>query len=414
MKSIIILGDGMSDHPVAALGGKTPLMVARKPHIDRIARMGRTGLFATIPEGMSNGSAVANLSVLGYDPRVCFKGRGVLEAASMNVVLKPGDVAMRCNLMTIDDAGKIKNHSAGHISNEEAHEIMADIQNALGQATGDMPLKFYPGVSYRHLLVLDESWAVPEVTCAPPHDFVGQDAVSLYPKANSEAAAATAKKLVELHRQASEILRNHPVNLKRIADGKDPANSIWTWSPGTRPEMATLRELYNKTGAVISAVDLVQGLGVLAGMEKIVVEGATGLHDTNYEGKAAAALEALEKHDVVYVHVEATDEAGHEKNLDLKIKCIEYLDNRLVRPILEGIEERGIEATVSILPDHPTPVETGAHASDPVPFAIWDPRKKGDDVSVYDEESVKQGALGLLKGEAFFKMAINAQDFAGD
>ena len=414
MKSIIILGDGMSDHPVAALGGKTPLMVARKPHIDHIARMGHTGLFATIPEGMSNGSAVANLSVLGYDPRVCFKGRGVLEAASMNVALKPADVAMRCNLMTIDDSGKIKNHSAGHISNAEAHEIIADIQKVLGQTSGANPLTFYPGVSYRHLLVLDESWAIPDVDCAPPHDFVGQDAVSLYPKARSAAATATARKLVELHEQARALLRNHPVNLKRIASGKDPANSIWTWSPGTRPQMATLQELYNKTGAVISAVDLVQGLGVLAGMEKIVVEGATGLYDTNYEGKAAAALDAIEKHDVVYVHVEATDEAGHEKDLALKIKCIEYLDDRLVRPILEGIEKRGIEATVSILPDHPTPVETGAHASDPVPFAIWHPHRKGDSVTVYDEESVKQGALGLLKGDAFFKMAINSQGFPND
>ncbi|MBN2715922.1 MAG: cofactor-independent phosphoglycerate mutase [Deltaproteobacteria bacterium] len=408
MKSIIILGDGMSDHPVAALNGKTPLMVARKPHIDFIAKMGKTGLFATIPEGMSNGSAVANLSVLGYDPRVCFKGRGVLEAASMQVALKPADVAMRCNLLTIDTNGKIKNHSAGHISNAEAHEIIADLQKALGEEDGDTPLRFHPGVSYRHLLVLDESWAVPDVECAPPHDFVGVDAISLYPKAKTANADTTARKLVELHDKARKILENHPVNLKRIAAGKDPANAIWTWSPGTRPHMDTIQTLYGKSGAVISAVDLVQGLGVLAGMEKIVVEGATGLHDTNYEGKAQAALDALARHDVVYVHVEATDEAGHEKNLALKIKCIEYLDERLVKPILEGIQKSGIEATVSILPDHPTPVETGAHDSDPVPFAIWNPREPGDSVERYDEESVRKGGFGLIQGNAFFRLAINS------
>ena len=408
MKSIIILGDGMSDHPVAALNGKTPLMVAKKPHIDHIAKMGKTGRFATIPEGMSNGSAVANLSVLGYDPRVCFKGRGVLEAASMQVKLGPADVAMRCNLLTLDGDGKIKNHSAGHISNEEAHVIISDLQKTLGEDSGSTPLRFHPGVSYRHLLVLDGSWASPDLECAPPHDFVGGDANSLYPKATSEGAETTARKLVELHDAARELLKKHPVNLKRIANGKDPANAIWTWSPGTKPEMETIQSIYGKTGAVISAVDLVQGLGVLAGMEKIMVEGATGLYDTNYEGKAQAALDAIERHDVVYVHVEATDEAGHEKDLDLKIKCIEYLDNRLVRPILDGIRKKGLEVTVSVLPDHPTPVETGAHASDPVPFAVWNPREQGDAVERYDEESVKAGAYGLVKGTTFFKLAINS------
>lgn len=409
MKTIIILGDGMSDHPVAALEGKTPLMVAQKPHIDLIAQNGQTGLFATIPDGLSNGSAVANLSVLGYDPKVCFKGRGVLEAASMKVALSPTDVAMRCNLMTVDENGKIKNHSAGHISNEEAAILIADLEKELGAKTGGEPLTFYPGVSYRHLLVLDGSWALPNVECAPPHDFVGHDAQSLYPKATSASAKRTAQKLVELHKQAEAILSAHPVNQARIAAGKDPANSIWTWSPGTRPQMDTIQKLYGKSGAVISAVDLIQGLGILAGMEKIVVEGATGLHDTNYEGKAAAALEAIRRHDVVYVHVEATDEAGHEKNLQLKIKCIEYLDSRLVKPILEGLAASGIEATVAILPDHPTPVETGAHDNDPVPVAIWTPGKNADAVSQYDEESVKEGALGLLRGNEFFKSALGVE-----
>lgn len=406
MKTIIILGDGMSDHPVAALGGKTPLMVANKPHIDQIAKNGCTGLFATIPEGLSNGSAVANLSVLGYDPAVCFKGRGVLEAASMNIELGPKDVALRCNLLTVDESGNIQNHSAGHISNQEAAIIMADIQRELGDSSGPQPLRFYPGVSYRHLLVLDGNWAHSAVDCAPPHDFVGQNAQSLYPKATSDAATDTAKKLCELHDKARHILANHPVNIARVAAGKAPANSIWTWSPGTRPQMTTIKDLYNKTGAVISAVDLIQGLGILAGMEKIVVDGATGLYDTNYEGKAAAALDAIARHDVVYVHVEATDEAGHEKDLDLKIKCIEYLDERLVKPILEGLSKRNIEATIAVLPDHPTPVETGVHASDPVPVAIWQPGTAPDITDGYDEEKVKKGSLGLLHGDEFFKLAL--------
>ncbi len=406
MKTIIILGDGMSDHPVAALGGRTPLMVADKPHIDRIAKEGRCGLFATIPEGMDNGSAVANLSVLGYDPRVCYKGRGVLEAASMKVAMLGNDVAMRCNLICVNPDGTIKNHSSGHISNEEAAAIIADLDRALGDGKGELPVRFFAGVSYRHLLRLDGSWASSELTCAPPHDHVGEPLQTLYPQAKSAAARRTAERLIELHRAAEPILAAHPVNLARRAKGLDEANSIWTWSPGTRPEMETLKDLYGRTGAVVSAVDLVQGIGVLAGMEKIVVEGATGLYDTNYEGKAAAALDAIRRCDLVYVHVEATDEAGHAKDLPLKIRCIEYLDHRLVRPILEGLEKDGLDCAVAVLPDHPTPVESGAHASDPVPVAIRIPGVAPDACQRYDEESVKAGALGLLSGNEFLRTAL--------
>jgi 2,3-bisphosphoglycerate-independent phosphoglycerate mutase len=408
MKSLIILGDGMSDRPVAALGGKTPLMVARKPHIDRIAAMGVTGLFATIPPGQPNGSAVANLSVLGYDPAECFSGRGVLEAASMQVELGPDDVAMRCNLLCIDDAGRIKNHSAGHISTEEARELIRDLDAELGGAVGTRPVRFHPGVSFRHLLVLPGSWASPDFECAPPHDHVGEAEADLMPRPRSDGARETVARITEVHLAAREILADHPVNRRRAEQGKDPANSMWVWSPGRRPVMKTFRELYDRSGAVISAVDLIQGLGVYAGMERIVVEGATGLSDTNYEGKAAAALDALERHDFVYVHVEATDEAGHARDLELKIKCIEYLDDRLTRIILEGIEARGIEATVAILPDHPTPVETGAHASDPVPVAIWRPGAAPDAVRGYDEEQVRSGSLGLLTGDAFIRAVLRA------
>lgn len=405
MKSLIILGDGMSDHPVAALDGKTPLQVARKPHLDRIAREGVTGRFATIPPGQPNGSAVANLSVLGYDPAVCFSGRGTLEAASIGVDLAVDDVAMRCNLLCLNPDGTIKNHSAGHISTEESHQLIADLQRALG-GVGDRPAHFHAGVSFRHLLVLTGGWASPAFDCAPPHDHVGGDAEALQPTAREAEAEAAVARLRELYLAAREILEDHPVNQARLAAGKDPANAMWVWSPGRRPSMQTFAQLYGKSGAVISAVDLIQGLGIYAGLEKIVVPGATGLHDTNYEGKAQAALEALERHDFVYVHVEATDEAGHARDLDLKIRCIEYLDERLTRLILEGLEARGLEATVAVLPDHPTPVETGAHASDPVPVAIWRPGAQPDAVVRYDEDAVTAGSLGLLTGDEFIRRVL--------
>lgn len=406
MKSVIILGDGMSDHPVKALGGKTPLMVAKKPHIDSIARRGACGLFKTIPNGMPNGSAVANLSVLGYDPRVCFSGRGTLEAASMGVDLGPEDVAMRCNLLCIDDEGRIKNHSAGHISTAESHRLIADLDRQLGGGAGERPAKFHPGVSFRHVLALPGGWASVDFDCAPPHDHVGEREVDLMPTARSAAAAETVERLIQLHRAARELLADHPVNVARRAAGKDPANSMWVWSPGKRPTMRTFAELYGKTGAVISAVDLVQGLGVYAGLEKIIVPGATGLYDTNYEGKAQAALDALARHDFVYVHVEATDEAGHERNLELKIRCIEYLDARITRPILEGIAAAGWGARVAVLPDHPTPVETGAHASDPVPVAVMGMGIEADAVERYDEEAVRAGSLGLLEGDRCLRIVL--------
>ncbi|MCK9462041.1 MAG: cofactor-independent phosphoglycerate mutase [Proteobacteria bacterium] len=406
MKAVVIIGDGMSDHPVAALGGRTPLMVAVKPHIDAIARNGVSGLFNTVPEGLPNGSDVANLSVLGYDPRACLQGRGVLEAASMGVDLAPDDVAMRCNILTIDGEGRIKNHSAGHISTEEAAEIVRDLDRELGGGRGEKPARFHKGVSYRHLLVLPGGWASPEFDCTPPHDFVGGLEAELLPVPRNDVARATVDRILEIHKRARAILADHPVNVRRRKAGKDPANSMWVWSPGTRPRMETYAKRFGITGAVISAVDLIRGIGVYAGFERIDVEGATGLSDTNYEGKALAALDALERHDFVYVHVEASDEASHSRDLQLKIKCIEMLDERLVRIILDGIKKRGLEVAVAVLPDHPTPVETGAHANDPVPVAIWRPGDKADSVQGYDEEQVKSGSLGLLHGDAFIRRVI--------
>ncbi len=405
MKTVIILGDGMSDYPIERLGGKTPLQAAVKPSIDRIAREGRMGRFETVPEGLSKGSAVANLSVLGYDPAVTFNGRAVLEAANMGVALAPEDVAFRCNLCCIEN-GRIKNHSAGHISTEEADEIIRGLQARLGTSEGAIPVDFHTGVSYRHLLVLRGSAASPKLKCTPPHDFVGHEADGLLPSATEEGAKPTEETVRSLMTRAAEILKDHPVNRKRVAAGKDPANTIWPWSPGHKPRMETLEERFGIRGAVISAVDLIMGLGLYAGMDVIRVEGATGLWDTNYEGKAAACIKALEDHDLVYVHVEATDEAGHAKELELKIKCIEMLDDRLVRPILEGIDQLGTDVAVAILPDHPTPVSTGVHARDPVPVAIMRPGQAPDATECYDEVQAAAGSLPFMRKDAFIRLAL--------
>jgi 2,3-bisphosphoglycerate-independent phosphoglycerate mutase len=405
MKTIIILGDGMSDYPVAALNGKTPLQAACKPHIDRIAREGRMGLFQTVPDGMPKGSEVANLSVLGYDPVKVYNGRAVLEAANMGVALDDSDVAFRLNLCCIEN-GRIKNHSAGHITTEEAGHIIRTLQTELGEVAGGMPVELHAGVGYRHLLVLRGAAASPEVRCAPPHDHAGERAADLLPAAESAEAKTTEVKLRSLMTEAEGLLRGHPINRKRVSEGKDPANAIWPWSPGRKPKMETLQERFGIRGAVISAVDLIMGLGLYAGMDVIRVEGVTGLWDTNYEGKAAACIQALQDHDLVYVHVEATDEAGHARDLELKIRCIEMLDDRLVRPILEGVERSGLETGVAVLADHPTPVSTGIHAGDPVPVAVQRPGQRADSTTAYDEEQAKAGSLPFMRGDDFIRIAL--------
>lgn len=405
MKTVIVIGDGMSDRPVAALGGKTPLMAAQTPNFDRLAQSGRMGLFRTIPRGAPLGSDVANLSVLGYDPATTNQGRAVLEAASMGVALDPADVALRCNLIAVD-GGRIKNHSAGHIATEEAAAIIAALDAALGGGMGDRPARFHAGISYRHLLVLEGGWASPQVDCAPPHDHVGEEAAALLPKAAAPEGGQTAARLRDLMARAAGVLAAHPVNAARRAAGKDAASSIWPWSPGRKPVMATLQERFGVSGAVITAVDLIQGLGVYAGLANIPVEGATGLSDTNYEGKAKACLEALKTYDLVYLHVEATDEAGHARDLALKIRSIEYLDGRIVGPVLEGIAKAGHACRVALLPDHPTPVETGAHAGDPVPVAVMGPGIEADGSQAFDESWAAKGSLGLLEGDAFIRLAL--------
>ncbi len=385
----------MADEPIPSLGNKTPLQVAKIPTIDKIAELGKCGLLHTIPKGYEPGSEIANLAVLGYDVTKVFEGRGSLEAASMGVNIKEGDMAMRCNLICIEN-DKIKNHSAGHISNEEANELMQFLSRELSKKN----VKFFPGVSYRHLLVVKNGNK--NITCTPPHNVPGSAVKDVLIKANNEEAKATADMLNKLIIKSQEILKDHPINKKRIAEGKDPANSIWPWSPGYRPRMESLLETYDlRNGAVISAVDLIKGIGVYAGLKSIEVEGATGLHDTNYEGKAQAAIDALKESDFVFLHIEASDEAGHEGDAALKVKTIEYLENRVVKPIYEEIQKWDEQVSIAILPDHPTSCNTKTHTSEAVPFIILRPGKDADKVKEYNEYSVKKGAYGELYGNGF-------------
>jgi len=400
MKYLIILGDGMADEPIASLGNKTCLQAANKPNIDKVAALGRNGLLDTIPEGYAPGSEIANMSVLGYDVAKVFEGRGSLEAASMGVAIEDGEMAMRCNLICIENE-KIKNHSAGHISNEEANELILFLQKELGSDE----VNFFPGVSYRHLFKMQGGNK--KLKCTPPHDVPGTPFADVMIQAETPEAQATADFLNELTLKSQALLENHPVNQKRAAAGKDKANSIWLWSPGYKPEMKTLLETYNlNSGAVISAVDLIKGIGVYAGLKVIEVEGATGLYDTNYEGKAQAAIDALRTDDFVYLHIEASDEAGHEGNVNLKIKTIEYLDSRVVKPIFDEISTWNEPVTIAILPDHPTPCVYKTHTNSPVPFIIYRQGDKADNVQVYDEFAAENGSYGLLKGAEFMNKLI--------
>ncbi len=401
MKYIIILADGCSDYPIAKLGGKTPLMAAKTPHIDALCARSRCGLLKTVPDDMPPGSEIANLAVLGYDVKAVYQGRGVLEAASMGVSLEDNDLAMRCNLVCIDDAGRIKNHSAGHIPTEESHRLVKDLNEQL--ATKDY--RFHPGVSYRHLFVMRGGSG--HIHCTPPHDVPGQAFEGLMVRSTRPEGDQTAALLNDIILRSQALLGQHPVNLKRVSEGKDPANSVWFWSPGYRPQMKTFQELYGKTGAVISAVDLIYGIGEYAGFKAIKVPGSTGLYDTNYEGKAKAAVEALQEADLVYLHIEASDEAGHEGDADLKVRTLEYLDARVVKYIVEETQKLDDRVAIAILPDHPTPCDLRTHTHDPVPFMIFTPGVPGDDVKTYDEESVKAGSFGLLEGDQFIKALLD-------
>lgn len=394
----------MADWPVPSLGGKTLLQAARTPNMDNLARMGRTGKLITVAPGFHPGSEVANMSVMGYNlPRV-YEGRGPLEAASIGIDLKPGEMAMRCNLVCIE-GDIIKNHSAGHITTEEADVLIKFLQEQLG----DERIHFYTGVQYRHLLVV--KGGDKRLGCTPPHDVPLKPFRPLLIKPECPEAQETAGLLNDLILRSQALLNSHPVNLKRMAEGKDPANSIWPWSPGYRPQMERLSDRFPqiKRGAVISAVDLINGIGYYAGLRRINVEGATGLYDTNYENKVSAALEALRTDDFVYLHIEASDEAGHEGDVPLKIMTIENLDKRVVGPIYQAIKDWNEPVAIAVLPDHPTPCELRTHTAEPVPFLIWYPGITPDEVQTFDEVAALQGAYGLMKEDEF----INAFMAAG-
>ena len=397
MKSIIILGDGMADEPIEALGGKTPMQYADTPYMDKLAEMGVTGRMKTVADGFHPGSEVANMAVLGYDLPTVYEGRGVLEAASIGYDLKPGEMAMRCNLICVE-GDILKNHSSGHITTEEADELIRFLNEKLGSDR----IHFYTGVSYRHLLVV--KGGDKRLDCTPPHDVPLHPFRPLMIKPEVPEAQETADLLNNLILQSQEILKDHPVNLRRIAAVKDQANSIWPWSPGYRPAMQTMQEMYGfKQGSVISAVDLIRGIGVYAGLEVIDVEGATGLYDTNYEGKAHAALEALKTNDFVYLHVEASDEAGHEGDVDLKIRTIENLDKRAIGILFEELQKWDEPVAIAVLPDHPTPCAIRTHTNTPVPFLIYKPGQEPDSVTRFDEFSVLEGKYDILEKDEFIK-----------
>ncbi len=409
MKHIIILGDGMADKAIEKLGGKTPLQFAKTPYMDMLAKMGRTGRLITVPEGYNPGSEVANTAILGYDLNKVYEGRGPLEAASIGYEMDSLDLALRCNIICVREDGTIKTHNGGNLSTEDAGPLI----DLLNEKLGSDRVKWVKGIQYRHLLIINGGSK--HIVCAPPHDHPNEAWRPLLVKPEEGwenkreegrmTAQETADLLNDLIIKSQGILLNAPLNIKRKAEGKDLANIIWPWSGGYRPAMQTLSEIYPsvKSGAVVSAVDLIRGIGHYAGLDIIEVEGATGLWDTNYEGKTKAALDELKKKDFVFLHVEASDEAGHDGEVDLKVKTIENLDSRMIGPIYEEVKTWDEPVCIAILPDHFTPVELRVHVGEPVPFIIYYPGIEPDDTQVYDEVSCVTGSYGILKLQEFMQ-----------
>ena len=386
MKYVVVLYDGMADYPVEALGGKTPMQKANKPIFDFLAKRGEVGLVRTIGEGLKPGSEIGNLTVMGYDPRKYFTGRSPLEAISIGVKMADDDISLRCNLVTLSDEENyddktMVDYSAGDISSEEAAKIIKTVQQNFGGGEFD----FYSGVSYRHCLIFHKG-TTDLGTMTPPHDISGR-VVGPY-----ISTSPNAQKLTSLMRKSYDLLKDHPVNIERIKQGKRPANSIWLWGEGTKPTLPPFSELYGVKGTVISAVDLLKGIGIAAGMQTPEVEGATGYIDTNFEGKANAAVDALKKDcDFAYIHIETPDECGHRYEPENKVKAIEYIDSRVLPIVIKGLEEIGEDYKIMILPDHPTPLSTRTHASDPVPYMIYQKSKEKDSgVESINEESAKK------------------------
>lgn len=407
MKHIIILGDGMADHAVERLGGKTLLQYADTPYMNLLAKQGKNGRLNTIPDGFLPGSEVANTAILGYDLNKVYEGRGPLEAASIGYEMQPDDMAIRCNIVELSN-GLIKNHHGGHLTTEEGNVLIKYLDKELGSDR----VKFITGIQYRHLLII--KGGNKHIVCAPPHDHPNEAWEPLlvrpeegYTETDDRRMSpqATADLINTLIRKSQALLADHPFNQGRT----EKANSIWPWSGGYRPSMKTLMQLYPdiKSGSVISAVDLIRGIGHYAGLEVIKVKGATGLADTNYEGKAEAALNALRKQDFVFLHIEASDEAGHDGDLDLKLETIHHLDTRIVKPVYETVSQWDEPVCIALLPDHPTPVERRIHVKEPVPFSIWYRGIQPDEVKTYDEVSCVNGEYGLLSLNQFMETFMN-------
>ncbi len=388
MKYIVLVGDGMADYPIPELGGITPLAAANIPNMDFIAKHGKCGVAKTVPENMPAGSDVANLSIMGYDPARYYSGRGPLEAASIGITLEKDDIAFRCNLITEKD-GMIADYSAGHISSEEARSLIEAVDRELGNAC-----KFHAGVSYRHLLVMKKG---EKAECTPPHDVVGQSVDDVLPRGEDSDI------LIALIKASKPILEKHVVNMNRRKDGKNTANLIWPWGQGKAPDMPRFVKLFGVSGSIISAVDLLKGIGKYAGLDVINVPGATGYLDTNFSGKAAYALKSLEGHDFVLVHVEAPDEAGHMGNIEAKIKAIEDFDEKVVGGMLN---ELAGDYRIMVLPDHFTPISVRTHTKEPVPFAIYSSTESADYVDRFDEFAAKEGVFGLVEGHRLMNLLI--------
>ncbi|MDH4331603.1 MAG: cofactor-independent phosphoglycerate mutase [Desulfobulbaceae bacterium] len=398
MKYIILVGDGMGDLPIAELGDKTPLAFAQTPAMDRVAREGELCLVRTVPDGFPPGSDVANLSLLGYLPHECYSGRAPLEAASLGVSLAVDEIAFRCNLVTLrfeEDRVYMEDYSSGHISSPEAKVLIEGLETV----AGNNRLRFYPGVSYRHLLV--HSGELGPLVTVPPHDYTGREVTEFWRRYNS------IPHLQEALAKAVAFLSGHQVNRDRQAKQRNPANAIWLWGEGKAPSMPTIREQFGVEGALISAVDLLKGIGVYAGLEIIEVPGATGYLDTNYAGKATAAIEALQTKDLVFVHVEAPDEAGHQGSLKDKLQAIEDFDGKIVKPIFEALMAGGYDFRLAVAMDHWTPLAVRTHSADPVPVAIYDsrPGRSGSGLP-YDEHSAALAGELLADGRQFFKRVL--------
>ncbi|WP_262280082.1 cofactor-independent phosphoglycerate mutase [Hallella absiana] len=410
MKHIIILGDGMADHAVARLGGKTLLQYADTPYMNRLACEGRTGRLMTIPDGFLPGSEVANTAILGYDLNKVYEGRGPLEAASIGYDMQPDDLALRCNIIELEN-GRIKNHHGGHLKTEEGDVLIKYLNDKLGNDR----IRFITGIQYRHLLII--KGGNKHIVCAPPHDHPNEEWRPLLVKSEEGwtdrhdgdrmTAQETADLVNDLILHSQQLLMEHPFNQGRA----EKANSIWPWSGGYRPSMKTLQELFPQihSGSCISAVDLIRGIGHYAGLDVVKVPGATGLSDTNYEGKAQAAIDALRHQDFVFLHLEASDEAGHDGDLELKLRTIDYLDRRIVKPIFEEVSTWNEPVCIAVLPDHPTPVEIRTHVKEPVPFLIWYRGIEPDNVQTYDEVSCVEGAYGMLHLNEFMETFMSIE-----